>query len=82
MRRFSLRTLIVVTLLGAAGLCFVGYVCNAWAAWAPPGEVNPNYSRLITASLTYRDLALGCLSVAAGVGDFPTHRKTHKCPDQ
>jgi hypothetical protein len=78
---FSLRTLIVVMLLGAAGVCFVGYISNSWAAWAPPGEANPKYSRLITASLTYRDLALGCLSVAAGVGIFPTLRKPQKCPD-
>jgi hypothetical protein len=78
MPRFSLRIPSVVLLTGAAGVCFTGYVCNAWAAWAPAGADNPNHARLVAGSLMYRDLAFGCISFAIGTVLLPSRRAKHR----
>jgi len=36
--------LAAIALAGAGIVCFVGGICNAWAAWAPPGEQGANHA--------------------------------------
>ena len=41
-----IRVLLVVVIVGASLFCATAFLANEWAAWAPPGEGNPNYGRL------------------------------------
>ncbi len=58
--------------LAAAAYFATAYVANSWAAWAPPGEVNPNYARLVFAARLYGTLALCSSSVAVAVVLLPS----------
>ena len=62
-----IRAMAILALLVLAVVCGSGYFCNAWAAWAPPGEANPNHSNLVFASRFYGAMSLVCVATAIGV---------------
>jgi hypothetical protein len=63
-----IRAVMILGLLVLAAVCGSGFYCNAWAAWAPPGEANPNFGNLVFASRVYGFLFLMCVGGAVALG--------------
>jgi hypothetical protein len=61
-RMLMIAILLILVVIGCSG-----FYSNAWAAWAPPGEANPNHAHLVFASRFFGIMATLCLAAAAGM---------------